>query len=137
VDAVKTERGQALLGAVLLLAVAALAVAGLAATGERIVGDVRDVRAGEAAVAAAGAAVADLQLGRLRELGRNMDATETASFAADDRVGAAARDAAARMARAHARAGPTEVVVRSFGVEIEVHLTLAGRRHVALLEPPA
>jgi hypothetical protein len=136
VDALNAERGQALLGAVLLLAVAALAVAGIAATGERIVGDVRDTRAGEAAVAAAGAAVADLQVARLRELGRSMDTTETALFAAEDRVGAAASEAAARMARAHARADPTDVVVRSFGLEIEVHLTLAGRHHVALLEPP-
>jgi hypothetical protein len=27
------------------------------------------------------------------------------------------------------------VTVQAFGLEIEVHLTLAGRRHIALIEP--
>ena len=46
----------------------------------------------------------------------------------------AAREAAVGMARAHGRADPSEVRVRSFGIEVEVDLLLAGRRHVALLE---
>lgn len=134
-DALSGDRGQALLAVVLVLSAAALAVSGLAAAQERILDGVRDARAGEAAVAAAGAAIADLQLARIRELGRDMDAAATASFVSSERAGAAAREAAVRMSRAHGRADPTEVVVRSFGIEIEVHVTLAGRRHVALLEP--
>lgn len=133
-DALTGERGQALAFAALLLGAAALAVTGLRSVSEATLAGVRDDRAGEAAVAAAGAAVADLQAARARALGRDLDREETAAFVADPRVGDAARDAAVRLARLHGRADPEDVTVLSFGFEVEVRLALAGRHHVALLE---
>lgn len=128
--------GQALVFAALLLGVAAFVAIGLRGASDRLLSGVLEARAGEAAVAAAGSAVADLALARARSLGREMDAAETAAFAAEDGVVGAARDAASSLARLHGRADPSDVSVHSFGVEIELHLTLGGRRHVALLVPP-
>ncbi len=128
------DRGQALVFAVLMLAMAAVALVGLRAVSDRILDGVRDDRAGEAAVAAAGAAIADLQLARARQLGHDLDRAETAAFVAEPSIGDAARDAAVRLAREHGRADPRGAEVLSFGFEIEVHLTLGGRHHVALLE---
>jgi hypothetical protein len=134
VDAVTGERGQALIFAALLLGVAAVALLGLRDISDRILEGVRDDRAGEAAVEAAGAAVADLKIARERARGRELDRAETAAFVADPAVESAARAAAVRMARVHGRADPSDVTVHAFGFEIEVQLTLAGRAHVALLE---
>jgi len=128
------EGGQALVAAVVLLGMAAAAIVGLLHAQERLLGAVRDGRAGEAAVAAAGTAVADRYHALARSLGRDPSAAETAAFAADPAVTETAREAAVGMARAHGRADPSEVRVRSFGIEVEVDLLLAGRRHVALLE---
>ncbi len=128
------ERGQSLVFAALLLGVAAIALVGLRNASDAILDSARDERAGEAAAAAAGAAVADLELARSRVLGHELDRAETAAFAADPAVTTAARDAAFRLARLHGRADPTDVRVLAFGFEVEVHVTLAGRTHVALLE---
>lgn len=128
------DRGQALVFTALLLGLAATAIVGLGVVSDRIVEGVRDQRAGEAAVAAAGTAVADLLFARSRELGRELERDETAAFAEEPAVGDAARSAAARLARLHRRPDPSDVRVLVFGFEIEVHVTLAGRTHVALLE---
>lgn len=133
-DALISERGQALVFAAMILGVAGVALVGIRTVSDLILEGVRDDRAGEAAVAAAGAAVADLQLARSRELGHDLDRSETAQLVADPHVVNAARDASVRLARAHGRHDPSEVTVLAFGFEIEVHLTLAGRHHVALLE---
>ena len=53
------DRGQALALAVLALALAAVTIVGLHAAQDRILADARDRRAGEAAVEAAGATIAD------------------------------------------------------------------------------
>lgn len=129
-----SDHGQSLVFAALLLGVAAVALVGIRTISDLILDSARDDRAGEAAVAAAGAAVADLQAARARALGRDLGRAETAAFVAQAAVGDAARDAAVRLARLHGRADPTEVTVHSFGFEIEVHLVLAGHHHVALLE---
>ena len=126
------DRGQALVFAVLMLGLAAAVLVGLRDAQDRILGAVRDDRAGEAAVTAAGAAVADL----LERRG-DQDQAQLAAFAAGAETLAAARAEAQRLARLHGRADPTEVGVQAFGYEIEVHLTLAGHEHIALLEPAA
>lgn len=135
-DPVKDDRGQALLFAVLLLGLAAVAIVGLRGVADRMLERVLDDRAGEAAVAAAAAGVADLARERERAAGHELTAAETAAFAADDAVASVARGAASRLARLHGRADPSDVRILSFGSEIEVHLTLAGQRHIALLAPP-
>jgi hypothetical protein len=136
VDAVRGDGGQSLVVAALLLGVAAVAVMTVQGAQDRLVSGLRDQRAGEAAVAAAGAALADLQLARVRALGRGLDPAETARFVADDDVVAAVRAAATAMTGAHGTSAPSDIAILSFGVEIEVHVTVAGRRHIALIEPP-
>jgi len=128
---VRDERGQALVFSVLLLGLAAAVLVGLRDAQDRILDNVRDERAGEAAVAAAGKAVADQQ----RAAG-DLDRAGTAAFVARPDVIDAARAAAIRLARLHGRADPSAVSLHAFGYEIEVHLTLGGRQHIALLEPP-
>jgi len=56
---VSDDRGQALVLAVLTLALAATTIVGLRAAQDRILADVQERRAGEAAVEAAGATLAD------------------------------------------------------------------------------
>ena len=132
-DALSGERGQALVLTALLLGVAAAAIVGISSVSDRILDGVRAQRAGEATAAAAGTAVADLQFERVRALGRELDRAEIAAFVADPTVIEAARDAAARLARLHDRADPRDVRVIAIGFEIEVHVTLGGWTHVALL----
>lgn len=131
------ERGQSLVVAALLLAVAALAVTLLLGAQDRLITVVRDQRTGEAAVAAAGSAVADLQLARVRATGRPLTIGEIEAFAAESSVLEAARAAARRIADAHDDSRAIGLVIRSFGSEIEIHLVLGGRQHIALLAPPA
>src|SRR5439155_22165224 len=120
---------QALTFAVVLLGLAALALVGLRDASERILDAVRDDRAGDAAAEAGAAVVADMHGGR------EMTAAQTAVFVARPDVAEAARAAAVRLAREHRRADPSDVSVHAFGIEVEVHVTLAGRQHIALLEP--
>jgi hypothetical protein len=137
VDALIREGGQSLVVSALLLAAAAFAVTLLHGAQDRLISAVRDQRTGEAAVAAAGSAVADLQLARVQAAGRPLTVGEIEAFAAESSVLDAARAAARRIADAHGDPREIDVVIRSFGPEIEVHLALAGRTHIALLSPPA
>lgn len=133
---IRKESGQALLVAALLLGLAALAVTLIDGAQERLVASAREQRTGEAAVAAAGSAVADLQLARVRAAGRALTLGEIEAFAAGPAVLEAARAAARRIADAHGETRPMDIAVLSFAPEIEVHLSLAGRIHIALIGPP-
>lgn len=132
----RRDSGQALVVAALLLGAAALAVTLTQGAQDRLVGAVRDQRVGEAAVAAAGSAVADLQLSRVRLAGRPLTIGEIEAFAAETSTLEAARAAARGIAEAHGDTRPMDVAVLSFGSEIEVHLSLAGRTHIVLIAPP-
>jgi hypothetical protein len=135
VDSLSDESGQALVFAILILGVSAAVVVGLRDVQERILDGVRDDRAGEAAVAAAGKVVADAVHARTRGGAQHLSVAATTEFAALPEVVESARSAAIVIARANGRPDPTEVSVHAYGYEIEVHLTLAGRRHIALLAP--
>lgn len=127
------DRGQALLLVALILGVASAAVVGVRGVSEVVLERARDQRAGEAAVAAAGAAVADLAFARTATLRRELDRAEIAMLVADPVTTGAARAAAERLALLHGRAAPTEVRVLAFGFEIEVHVVMGTGTHVALL----
>jgi hypothetical protein len=133
VDAVSGDRGQALVLTAALLGVAAVAVVGVRGASERLLDSVRDERAGEAAAAAAGAAVADLVVARAVDLGRELDRDDVARLVAEPLTSETATAAAIRIARVHGRDDPADVRVLGIGFEVEVHVTLAGRKHVALI----
>lgn len=134
-DSVKQDdRGQALVVAVLLLGISAAAVVGLTHAQSRLLAAAHELRAGEAAVAAAGTFVAGRAFELHRSLGRLPDPDEVAEFVAAPELAEGAGAAATEMARLHGTADPSGVEIRSFGTEIEVDLVLAGRRHRALLD---
>ena len=102
------ERGQALVLAVLALALAALTIVGLREAQDRILSDVRDRRAGEAAVEAAGAALADAQLDFIASLRDELgsarslpSSAELDAFVTDPLVVERSRAAAAELSTAN------------------------------------
>jgi len=105
---VSDERGQALVLAVLALALAALTIVGLREAQDRILSDVRDRRAGEAAVEAAGAALADAQLDFIAALRDELGSArifpslaEVDAFVTDPLVVERSRAAAAELSAAN------------------------------------
>jgi len=134
------EGGQALVVAVLGVGIAAAAIVGLRDAQEQILAGAHARRAGEAAVEAAGAALADAQAalvaGLRDEFGRARllaDRSEIAALVSDpmvvDAVGRAARELAAEN-----RAGaPTDLQVSDAGRTLEITLTLDRLRHRAAI----
>ena len=134
-DALSDDRGQALVLAVLALGIAAATIVGLRATQDRILADARERRAGEAAIEAAGAALADAQValilglrdasGRPRSLARR---TEITALVADPAVAEAALGAAREIAAENRAGAPTDLSIRDAGPAIEVILTVDRHR---------
>lgn len=116
-DALTSERGQALVLAAVVVALAALTVAGLRQTQDLLIERVRDERAGEAAVEAAGAVVAD-------RLGAGADPLELVDDAA---ARSAALLAATEAAAANGRGAPSDVRLLLAPEAVEVELRQAGR----------
>ena len=116
------DDGQSLAIAVLLVAVAALALTGLRGAQDRIIDRTRDELAGEGAVEAAGAVVADALV-----------AGTAAAVARDERVLGRARTAASEIAAANGRGHPEELRLIEVPGGAEVSLTLAGHRHRAAI----
>jgi hypothetical protein len=116
VDALSDERGQAIIVAVLFLAVAAIVVGGLRLAQEQILAAARERRAGEAAVEAATAVVADAYV-----------AGTLASAATRESARVAATDLSLR------NGGPRidEVAIRCARGGVEVALAVAGRQYRA------
>ena len=122
-DAVSGERGQALVLAVLALGLAAATIVGLQAAQDRILEDVHDRRAGEAAVEAAGAALADALVERAGSVGD--------AFAADPLVVERSRAAADRLSAANG-GGPVRDLTITVGTRtLEVRLTVGAHRQRA------
>lgn len=103
--------------AALLLAVAAVALAGLAAVQDALVVRVRDDRAGEAAVQAAGSVVADRLV---RDPRVRLD---------DPLLALHARAAAVELAAANGAPAPSDPVIRTGARGALVELHLADRAH--------
>ena len=129
------DRGQALLFAVVLIAIAAVAVSGLRIVQEQILATAMERRAGEAAVEAATAVIADAYAA---ELGR-------APSRSPDVLGAVTDPAAREAARAAAteisvlNAGPQigDVIVRCAAGLVDVSITIANRLYRAGFSGPA
>lgn len=139
----RDDGGQALVIAVLALGIGAITIVGLRTAQDRILMDARERRAGEAAVEAAGAALADAEV-RFRaslrdENGRPRDLpsrTELDSFIADPLVLERVRSAAAELAAANGRTTTAELSIRAGGPAgtIEVILALGGHRQRVSIE---
>jgi hypothetical protein len=122
VDAVSGDRGQALILAVLALGLAAATIVGLQAAQDRIFRDAHERRAGEAAVEAAGAALADAQIG----FKGSLDA-----FAADPLVAERARAAADQLSALNDGAPVHDLSITADAREIEVGLSVGAHRQRA------
>jgi len=119
------QRGQALVFAVLALAIGAAAVAGLRSAQDRLLQWVRDDRAGEAAVQAAGTIVADAQLASVRP----GSGAEHATFSVPPSVQDDALRAATALSAANGGGVPASLSVRDAGERMEITLQLGSRSH--------
>jgi membrane glycosyltransferase len=130
VDAVnRDDRGQALLMAVVVLALAAATIAGLRIAQDRILAAAEQRRAGEAAVEAATAVIADAYVAELRAAPeRTPDVARAVT--ADDAL-AAARAAASEISDRNGGAMVDDVTVRCDHGSIEVSLLQGGRAYRA------
>lgn len=137
----RDDRGQALVLAVLALGIAAATIVGLRAAQDRILMDARERRAGEAAVEAAGAAVADAQvvfLATLRdEAGqpRGMPSrAELDGFVSDPLVVERARAAAGELAGANGGGTVSGFSIHAWTTTIEIALALGPHRQRASID---
>ena len=124
-DAVSGDRGQALVLAVLALGLAAMAIVGLEAAQDRILRDAHERRAGEAAVEAAGATLADALLG----FKGSLDA-----FAADPLMVERARTVADGLSVANGGTPVRDVTIAAGSRDIEVGLSMGAHRQRASIE---
>ena len=130
------DGGQALVIAVLGIGIAAATIVGLREAQERILSAAHARRAGEAAVEAAGAALADAQVAFVRSLqdaggGPRVLARrgEIAALVSDPAVAEAALGAARELAAENDAGAPTDLSIRDAGVALEVTLTVDRQRH--------
>ena len=140
--ALSDERGQALVIVVLLLGIAAASVVGLRAAQDRIVAAAREQRAGEAAVEAAAASLADAYVAQVAAAGTRAPESPRSTpdllprLVADPRVIQAARMAADDVARAN-DARPTDSLEATCSERrVEARLTLRGYPHRAAFAAP-
>ena len=139
-DAVTADRGQALVIAVLALGIAAVTIVGLRAAQDRVLSDAHERRAGEAAVEAAGATLADALVdlaASLRDRG-NVRAVPTRveleSFIADPLIVERSRRSANDLSAANG-GGPVRDLVITVGARtIDISLWAGAHRQGASIE---
>jgi len=126
---VNDDRGQALVLAVLLIAIASVAVSGLRIAQEQILASARERRAGEAAVEAATAVIADAYTAELgRAPARSPDVLGAIT---DPRARESARAAATEVSVLNAGPEIGDVVVRCAAGLVDVSITIADRLYRA------
>lgn len=137
----RDDRGQALVLAVVALGIAAATIVGLRAAQDRILMDARERRAGEAAVEAAGAALADAQvvfLASLRDEAGQPRAlpsrAEIDGFVSDPLVVERARVAADLLSVANGSGAVSDVSIHARPRTIEIALALGSHRQRASIE---
>ena len=134
------ERGQALVLAVLLLAIAAVAISGLRITQEQILAAAREHRAGEAAVEAATAVIADAYTAELRRVASSSAAPrptpDIVRAIMDPAVREAARAAATEVSLINGGPAIGEATVRCAASLVDVSLTIRDRLYRAGFSGP-
>ncbi|MEP6693573.1 MAG: hypothetical protein ABJB39_02915 [Chloroflexota bacterium] len=132
------QRGQALVVAAILIGIGALAIVGLRTVQDRVLANAAAQDAGEAAVEAAAAVVADryiAQVDRLRAHAFDVPrpTADVVGLLADPATREAARAAAAEATARNGEIFEGTVEARCSGKTIEIELHHAGRLHRAAL----
>lgn len=134
------EGGQALVVAVLGVGIAAATIVGLRDAQDRLLADAHARRAGEAAIEAAGAALADSQVALVAasrdEHGRRVSLVsrpEIAALVSDPAVADMALRAARELALENHAETPTDLQISDVGRALEITLTLGRHRQRAAI----
>lgn len=134
------ERGQALILAVLLVAIAAAAITGLRIAQDQILAAAREHRAGEAAVEAATAVIADAYTAELRRSASSSAAPrptpDVLRAITDPDVREAARSAATEVSLINGGPAIGDTSVRCAAGLVDVSLTIAHRLYRAGFSGP-
>lgn len=132
------ERGQALLIAALIIGIGALAIVGLRLAQDRVLASAETQSAGEAAVEAAAAAIADAYIAEIDSLRVHAfdvprPTFDVAGMLAHPATLEAARAAASEAAARNGAVFDGMVEARCVGTTIEIQISHAGRQHRAAL----
>ena len=138
----KDERGQALVIAAILIGIGALAIVGLRAVQDRMLENAAAQDAGEAAVEAAAAVVADGYVARVDSVRAHAfdvprPTVDIAGLLADPAMRESARAAAADVAARNGGVFDGAIEARCVGATIEIELHHAGRLHRAAVQADA
>jgi hypothetical protein len=138
VDAVSGERGQALLIAALIIGIGAVAIVGLRVAQDRVLASAEMRSAGEAAVEAAAAVIADAYIAELDSLRAHAfdvprPRVDVAAVVTEPATLEAARAAASLAASRNGGSFDGAVEARCVGATIEIELRHDGRLHRAAL----
>lgn len=138
----RCERGQALVIAALLIGIGALAIIGLRVVQDRVLANAVAQDAGEAAVEAAAAAVADAYVAQLESVRRHAfdvprPTADVVGLLADPATREAARAAAVEAAARNGEVFAGGVDARCAGATIQIELHHAGRLHRAAVQADA
>ncbi|HEY6202623.1 MAG TPA: hypothetical protein VI056_06230 [Candidatus Limnocylindria bacterium] len=136
------ERGQAVVIAAILIGIGALAIVGLRAVQDRMLANAISQDAGEAAVEAAAAVVADAYVARLDSLRAHAfdvprPTADIVGMLADPAMRETARAAAAEAAARNGGVFDGAVGARCVGATIEIEIHHAGRLHRAAVQADA
>jgi hypothetical protein len=142
VDAVNSERGQALVIAAILIGIGALAIIGLRSVQDRMLTNAVAQDAGEAAVEAAAAVVADAYVARVESVRAHAfdlprPTVDIVGMLEDPATRESARAAAADVAARNGGTFDGAIAARCVGATIEIELHHAGRLHRAAVQADA
>jgi len=139
---VKGERGQALVIAAILIGIGALAIVGLRTVQDRMLANAAAQDAGEAAVEAAAAVVADAYVARVDSVRTHAfdvprPTIDVVGMLGDPATRESARAAAADVAVRNRGVFDGAIEARCVGTTIEIELHHAGRLHRAAVQADA
>ena len=138
----RDEGGQALVIAAILIGIGALAIVGLRAVQDRMLENAVAQDAGEAAVEAAAAVVADAYVTRIGSVRAHAfdvprPTVDIAGLLADPATRESARSAASEIAARNGGVFDGAIEVRCVGSTLEIELHHAGRLHRAAIQADA